>query len=386
VSAKRAAARVREVGAVTRVVFKVGSSLLTEEGQLSPARIEALTAELARFAAAGGAPLVVTSGAVAAGMGRMRLPRRPRTIPEKQAAAAIGQSYLMAAWEQAFSRHGLQAAQVLLTAGDLADRRRFLNARNTLGTLLEHRAVPVINENDTVAVDELRVGDNDSLSATVACLVDADLLVILSDVAGLYTADPRRDPKARLVPTVRGIGAELLAGARGTTSAVGTGGMATKLAAARRVTDFGIPMLIASGQEAANVGRLLAGGEIGTLFLPVERRLGGKKHWIRHTLAPAGDIQVDAGAARALQAGGKSLLPAGVTGTRGAFAAGDPVRIVGPDGREVARGLTRYAAGDIARISGLSTAKARCLDCYLQDEVVHRDEMVITAGDSAGGS
>jgi glutamate 5-kinase len=376
-AAKRS--RVREVGAVGRVVFKVGSSLVTEERTLSQARIDALAAGIAGFAAAGGEPVVVTSGAIAAGSARLKLPRRPRSIPEKQAAAAVGQGYLMAAWEQAFRRHGLQVAQVLLTGGDLADRRRFINAQNTLATLLEYRVVPVINENDTVAVDEIRVGDNDTLSATVAVLVGADLLVILSDVAGLYTGDPRHDPGAELVPTVRGVDAALIETAGGTTSSVGTGGMRTKLVAARRVNDYGIPMAIASGQDAGNLGRLLAGEAVGTVFLPAGRRLAGKKHWIRHTLAPAGDIVVDAGAAKALLRGGKSLLPAGVTATRGEFAAGDPVRIVDAGGLELGRGLTRYSAAEIAGIKGLTTEGVRCLGCHRTDEVVHRDELVVTA-------
>jgi glutamate 5-kinase len=370
---------VREVGPVSRVVFKVGSSLVTEERTLSLAKIDALAAEIARFAERGGSPVVVTSGAIAAGSARLKLPRRPRTIPEKQAAAAVGQSYLMAAWEQAFRRHGLQVAQVLLTGGDLADRRRFINAQNTLAALLEYRVVPVINENDTVAVDEIRVGDNDTLSATVAVLVGADLLVILSDIDGLYTGDPRNDPKAVLIPTVRGVDAARIESAGGTSSGVGTGGMRTKLIAARRASDFGIPMAIASGQEAGNIRRLLSGEAVGTVFLPAGRRLAGKKHWIRHTLAPAGDILIDSGAARALLRGGKSLLPAGVTGARGEFSAGDPVRILGPDGKEVARGLTRYSAAEIAGIKGLTTERLRCLGCHREDEVVHRDELVVTA-------
>jgi glutamate 5-kinase len=370
--------RVREVGAVGRVVFKVGSSLVTEERSLSLPKIDALAGQIAGFAAGGGSPVVVTSGAIAAGSARLGLPRRPRTIPEKQAAAAVGQSYLMAAWEQAFRHRGLQVAQVLLTGGDLADRRRFTNAQNTLATLLEHGVVPVINENDTVAVDEIRVGDNDTLSATVAVLVGADLLVILSDIAGLYTADPNRDPRATLIPTVRGVDAALLASAGGTGSTVGTGGMRTKVLAARRVTDFGIPMAIASGQDPGNIGRLLAGEAVGTVFLPAGRRLAGKKHWIRHTLAPAGDVLVDAGAARALLRGGKSLLPAGVTGSCGVFSAGDPVRILGPDGTEIGRGLTRYASAEIAGIQGLTTERLRGLGCHREDEVVHRDELVVT--------
>ena len=374
-----ARALVREVGPVGRVVFKVGSSLVTEERALSLAKIDALATEIARFAERGGSPVVVTSGAIAAGSARLKLPRRPRTIPEKQAAAAVGQGYLMAAWEQAFRRHGLQVAQVLLTGGDLADRRRFINAQNTLAALLEYRVIPVINENDTVAVDEIRVGDNDTLSATVAVLVGADLLVILSDIDGLYTGDPRNDSKAVLIPTIRGVDAALIESAGGTSSGVGTGGMRTKLVAARRASDFGIPMAIASGQEAGNIRRLLSGEAVGTVFLPAGRRLAGKKHWIRHTLAPAGDILVDAGAARALLRGGKSLLPAGVTGARGEFSAGDPVRILGPDGKEIARGLTRYGAAEIAGIKGLTSERLRCLGCHREDEVVHRDELVVTA-------
>jgi len=362
-----------------RIVVKVGSSLVTDDQSLSEAKIDGLAEEISRLQKEGREMVITSSGAIVAGMGRLGLNRRPQNIPEKQAAAAVGQGYLMAAWEQAFRRHGLQVAQVLLTGGDLADRRRFINAQNTLAKLLEYRVVPVINENDTVAVDEIRVGDNDTLSATVAVLVGADLLVILSDIEGLYTGDPRHNPKSELIPTVRGVDAALIESAGDTLSAIGTGGMRTKLVAARRVNDYGIPMAITSGQDAGNIGRLLSGETIGTVFLPAGRRIAGKKHWIRHTLAAAGDILVDAGAAKALLRGGKSLLPAGVTGTRGEFAAGDPVRIVLADGKEIARGLTRYSSAEIAGIKGLTSERLRCLGCHREDEVVHRDELVVTS-------
>jgi len=380
VSARSArAARVREVGPVARVVLKFGSSLLTEDdGTLSTDKIDEHAEEVARFAGAGGLPVIVTSGAIAAGASRLNLQRRPRSIPEKQAAAAIGQGYLMAAWERAFSRRGLQVAQVLLTGADLADRRRFRSARNTLAALLDRRGVPIVNENDTVAVAEIRVGDNDTLSATVAVLVDAELLVILSDVEGLHTADPRRDPDAPVVPVVRGVDRTVEAAMRDTASAVGTGGMRTKVLAAVRAADAGIPMAIVSGKVPGTLRRLFAGETVGTVFLPVEPRLAGRKHWIRHALAPAGEIVVDAGAARALRAGGRSLLPAGVVDSRGSFAAGDAVRIVDAEGTEIARGLTRYGAGEIARIKGLRSDALRCLDCYLEDEVVHCDDLVVT--------
>ena len=321
--------------------------------------------------------LLTSSGAIAAGMARLGLSRRPQNIPEKQAAAAIGQSYLMWAYERSFSKRGCQVAQILLTQDEFSFRRRYLNARNTLFTLLEHRVIPIANENDGVAVEEIQVGDNDSLSATVACLAAADLLVVLSDVEGLYTADPRCEDGACLIPSVREISGDVLDAAGAAGSEVGTGGMRTKLMAAQKVMDFGIPMIIADGRDPRVLDDVLSGKERGTLFVPPRQKLAGRKHWILHSISPQGQITVDAGAVRALLEGGKSLLPAGITAARGDFSAGDAVKVVAPDGREVARGLINYGAADVTKIKGLRTDQVRLVLGYAYDEVIHRDDLVL---------
>lgn len=363
-----------------RVVVKVGSSLITEDQKLDEGKIDALAGEVARLQKEGREMLITSSGAIAAGMGRLGLARRPQNIPEKQAAAAIGQSYLMWAYERAFSGRGCQVAQILLTRDEFSYRRRYLNARNTLFTLISHRVIPIANENDSVAVDEIQVGDNDTLSATVACLAEADLLLILSDVPGLHTADPRCEEEACLIPVVEEITDEIISSAGSTRSATGTGGMATKLQAARKSTDFGIPMVIADGQDPAILGRVLAGEDVGTLFLPQRQKLAGRKHWILHSIHPQGRIVVDAGAARAITAGGKSLLPAGITSVHGEFNAGDAVRIIGPLDGEVARGLVNYGSADVIRIKGLKTDQVRLVLGHAYDEVVHRDDLVLVDG------
>ncbi len=366
------------------MVVKVGSSLITVEQKLDEGKIDALAGEVARLQNKKLETLVVSSGAVAAGMGRLGLKRRPQSIPEKQAAAAIGQSYLMWAYERAFSGRGCQVAQILLTRDEFSYRRRYLNARNTLFTLLSHRVIPIANENDSVAVDEIQVGDNDTLSATVACLAEADLLLILSDVTGLHTADPRCEEGACLIPVVEEITDEIISSAGSTRSATGTGGMTTKLQAARTSTDFGIPMVIVDGKDPAIIGQVLSGEDVGTLFLPQRQKLAGRKHWILHSIPPQGRIIVDAGAARAITAGGKSLLPAGITGVQGEFNAGDAVRIIGPRDGEVARGLVNYGSADVIRIKGLKTDQVRLVLGYAYDEVVHRDDLVLVDGETAG--
>ncbi len=367
--------------AARRVVIKVGSSLITDGASLREEKIDSLAGVVARQHKSGREMLITSSGAIAAGMARLGLARRPQSIPEKQAAAAIGQSYLMWAYEKAFSQRGCQVAQILLTQDEFSFRKRYLNARNTLFALLQHRVIPVANENDSVAVEEIKVGDNDNLSATVACLAEADLLVILSDVAGLFTADPRCEEGACLIPTVEAVTADLIASAGRAGTVVGTGGMATKLQAARKVTDFGIPMVIADGRREGVVDSILAGEETGTLFLPQRQKMAGRKHWILHSITPQGRILVDAGAARALQKGGKSLLPAGITAVQGEFGAGDAVRIIDPDEREVARGLVNYGAADVTRIKGLRTDQARLVLGYTYEEVIHRDDLVLVEGD-----
>ncbi|MDN5347288.1 MAG: glutamate 5-kinase [Clostridia bacterium] len=364
---------------VRRLVVKVGTSILTyATGRLNLERMERLVRELAGLANAGYQVILVTSGAVGAGMGRLGLKERPRTMPEKQAAAAVGQGLLMHMYEKFFSEYGRVVAQILLTKEDLADRRRYLNARHTLGALLRLGVVPVINENDTVAVDEIRVGDNDTLSALVAGLADAELLVLLTDIDGLYTADPQHDPEATLIPLVEEITPEIeaLAGGRGSRWSVG--GMQTKLQAARLATSFGIPMVITSGLEAGRLAAILAGKRVGTLFLPKEHRLHARKKWLAYCPPAPGLIKIDPGAERAILNEGKSLLPSGIIEVVGDFGQGAVVSVVTVEGKEIAKGMVNYPAEDIRRIQGRKTGEiVEILGYKDYDEVIHRDNLVI---------
>jgi glutamate 5-kinase len=311
-------------------------------------------------------------------MGRLGLSSRPRSIPEKQAAAAVGQSHLMWHYEQAFSRHKLQVAQVLLTQEDISHRTRYLNARNTLTTLLQLRVLPIINENDTVAVEEIKVGDNDNLAALVAHLIDADLLVILTDVDGLYATDPRRDPNARGIELVETISPELARLVWVDEGPISIGGMGTKLVAAQKAVTSGIPMIIAGGGEPQVIRRILRGEPVGTYFLPKGDRLAARKRWIAFAAPPQGRLYVDRGACRAVAEGGKSLLPSGLLGVDGEFDAGEVVGLLDPEGREFARGVTNYAAQDLEKICGAkTTAITQVLGYKSFDEVIHRDNLVV---------
>lgn len=367
----------RRLPKLGRIVVKVGSGLVTDPGRgPDPARIGQLAADLAAVAQRCEVTLV-SSGAIAAGTARLGLRDRPRSIPEKQAAAAAGQVALMWHYEQAFAPHGRRVAQVLLTQEDISHRARYLNARNTLLTLLACGLLPIVNENDTVAVDEIKVGDNDNLAALVAYLVDADLLVLLSDIDGLYTGDPHRDPAARRIETVETITAEMerLAGAEGPW---GTGGMVTKLQAAQKATAAGIPMVIADGRRAGIVQAVVRGEPLGTYFMPRADRLTARKRWIAFAMAPQGVLEVDVGARRALVEGGKSLLPSGVVKVEGEFAAGDAVGLRDPEGREFARGIVNYDAREVALLRGAKTRDIeRLLGYRVLDEVIHRDNLVI---------
>jgi glutamate 5-kinase len=322
--------------------------------------------------------VIVSSGAVAAGRMALGLADRPRTIPQKQAAAAVGQSKLMQAYEEAFSSHELKVAQILLTRDDLANRLRFLNARATLDVLLSCGIVPVINENDTVVVEEIKFGDNDNLSALVTSLVEADLLMILTDIDGYYDADPRTDPEARLVPLVRTITREVERAAGGSGSSIGTGGMTTKLMAAKRVGRFGVPAMILNGRKPGILALALAGQEVGTLFLPSSVSLNRRKHWIAYTLRPHGRIMVDAGAFSALSRHGKSLLPSGVSGIEGDFDRGACVRVCNSDGTEFARGIVDYSRKELDKIKGHKSSEIELILGYRYgDEIIHRDNMVV---------
>jgi len=364
--------------AIRRVVVKIGSNVLTDAKGLHPRRLPALVRELAALGKTHDV-VVVSSGAVAAG--RSRLGGGRRGLEWRQAAAAVGQPSLMARYERTFARHGRTVAQVLLTHADLADRRRYLNARHTLRTLLQARVVPIVNENDTVAVEELQFGDNDNLSAMTATLVDADLLVILSDVGGLYTADPRRDRTAERIAVADATETRLDGMAGPARHGIGTGGMTTKLVAARKAAAAGITTVIADGRAK----RALAGvfdpkADAGTWLLAPTDRLARRKHWIAHVLKPAGTLHLDAGAERAVVTGGRSLLPAGVQRVEGEFAVGDCVRCLAPDGREVARGLVSYAAAEAAKLAGAHTRDIERLLGYKgSEELIHRDDLVVLA-------
>jgi glutamate 5-kinase len=374
-----------------RVVIKIGSSLLSTADGIDRRRLRRLVAEI-HDVATRRQVVVVTSGAVAAGMARLGLKERPKTMPQKQAAAAVGQIDLMALYEEYFDELGHRVGQVLLTHEDLANRKRYINARHTFEALLEARVIPVVNENDTVAVEEMRFkfGDNDNLSALVATLISADLLVILSDVDGLHTADPAADPRARLVPVVAAADSGIRSFAAGSAGPLGTGGMASKVNAAQSAGEAGVPCIIVGGlNEGALAAVLDPRRSVGTLFLPKGDPLQRRKHWIAHTLKPAGSLTVDAGAHRAIVEQGRSLLPRGITAVRGAFGAGECVSCLAPDGREFARGLASYGSTEVKKIKGLHSKEIEsALGYRIGDEVIHRDDLVVlkTVDSSAGSA
>ena len=362
-----------------RIVVKVGSSLVSSrESGLQPERIDRLADELAALRSAGREVLIVSSGAIVTGIKKLALKDYPKSLPVKQAAAAVGQSRLMWAYEKSFERLGVKVAQILLTHHDLADRRRFLNARHTLAALMDFQVVPIVNENDTVAVDEIRVGDNDTLAAEVAHLIDADLLVILSDVDGLFTEDPRKSPTAQLIPLITDINEDIERRAGVSSSFEGTGGMATKVRAAKKVAEYGVATLILNGQEPGLLPKVLSGSAGGSLFLAKERRLTSRKHWIGYTLRPRGRISLDPGAVDALTKRGKSLLASGIVSVSGYFEAGDPVSCLDQDGKEFAKGLVNFSSDTLTKIKGLKTAEIQQrLGPQEYEEVIHRDNLVI---------
>jgi glutamate 5-kinase len=337
-----------------------------------------LARSLAALHNAGTEVVLVTSGAIAAGMGRLGMKERPRTIPAKQAAAAVGQIALMALYEEDFSAHGVRVAQILLTHDDLANRRRYLNAKHTMGTLLGAGVIPIVNENDTVAVEEIQLGDNDNLSAQVAVLVEADLLVILSDVAGLYDRDPRVHAEAQLIPLVEQFDEDLIA-SEGNAGPLGRGGMTSKCQAAHKAALSGIPTIIADGRREETLAMVFnPQAETGTLFLPVADRLASRKHWIAYTLKPAGVLVVDAGAYAAIRERGRSLLPPGVREVRGTFDEGECVTCLDDGGREFARGLVNYSSAALERIKGARTSQIEQILGYkVSDEVIHRDDLAL---------
>jgi len=364
-----------------RVVIKIGSALLVDgsTGRVNRAWLDTLAADVARLRGRGQEVLLVSSGAIALGRRHLGLPAGKLKLEESQAAAAVGQIRLAHAWKEVLEAFDLSVAQILLTFGDTEERRRYLNARSTLSTLLKLGAIPVINENDTVATSEIRYGDNDRLAARVAQMMSADCLVLLSDVDGLYTADPTRDPAARFIPEVRGITPEIERMAGGVASDVGSGGMATKVAAARIAVAAGCHMCVALGRELHPLKRLETGARC-SWFIPNANPSTVRKQWIAGTLKPAGELRVDAGAAAALRRG-KSLLPAGVTQVSGQFERGDAVVVRDVEGLEIARGLSAYSSADADRIRGRKSGEIEALlGIRGRDEMIHRDDMVVTGG------
>jgi len=372
-------ARREALGQTRRIVVKVGSAVLAGKKGLDPQAVSGLAGDVARLMKTGREVIVVTSGAIAEGMRKMGIEARPTEIPEKQAVAAVGQAGLMREYEKAFFARKIKVAQILLTRDDLTNRRRYLNARNTLQTLLSWGVAPIVNENDTVVVDELKFGENDNLSAMVTHLMDADLLVILTDTDGLYTKNPREYADCSLISTVAAIGKDVLSLASGGAGDMGTGGMASKLAAARKVTAAGIPVVVANGKKPAILKSLFSGKEEGTFFMPGPKKIGGRKCWIAFALKPSGALFLDRGAVEAVLRGGKSLLPVGVCGVRGDFGEGSAVECGSQNGPVIAVGLVNYNSAQIRRIMGRPTREiVKLLGHKPYDEVIHRDNLVLT--------
>lgn len=361
------------------VVIKVGTNVLTStDGRLDAARVAALADQLQQLQKSGRKVVLVSSGAIGAGVGRLGLPKRPSDLRHLQACAAIGQCNLMRAYEETLARYGITTAQILLTASDFDSRYRYLNARNTIVTLFEYGCLPIINENDTVSVAEIRFGDNDLLAAQVTNLLRAPLLILLTVVDGLYSADPQTDPSAHLLTTVPSIDPQVTDMAGPSKSALGTGGMKSKLKAARLATLAGESVIMANGTIAGVLDRIFAAEPVGTLFLPHGGSLPAKKRWLGLTARPKGKLVVDAGAQKAVQEKGKSLLAIGVKDVAGTFHKGDVVALVDPAGHEFARGLCNYSSIDALRIRGLKTDQiAEVLGKIPYEEMVHRDNLVV---------
>lgn len=362
-----------------RIVVKVGSNVLTCPEGLNLPVIDALSHQMMQLERSGQEVILVSSGAMAAGVRKLAIDRRPEAIPARQAVAAVGQAGLILTWEKALARHGKKVAQILLTAEDMTSRKRYLNARNTLNTLLDWGVLPIINENDTVMVDEIRFGDNDNLAAVITLLMDADILINLTDIDGLYDRDPRTHQDAELLTLISTIGREIERYAGEIAGALGTGGMRSKIKAARKVTAAGVPMIIANGKKDGVLADIFEGRPTGTFFKPKTARLSSRKCWLAFSLKPKGVIRIDGGAARALTTGGKSLLPSGIAAVSGQFNVGDPVQFAGPDGQVLGNGLVNYSAGDINKIKGMRSGDiADCLGEKPYDEVIHRDNLVLT--------
>ncbi|MBU3719232.1 MAG: glutamate 5-kinase [Burkholderiaceae bacterium] len=362
-----------------RWVVKVGSSLVTDEGRgIDPESIAMWAAQIAGLRAQAREVVLVSSGAIAEGMKRLGWMTRPHEIHELQAAAAVGQMGLAQAYESGFAKWNLKTAQILLTHEDIADRRRYLNARSTISTLLGYGVVPIINENDTVVTDEIKLGDNDTLAAMVTNLIEADVLVILTDQAGLFTADPRRDSSATLITWGQAADPRLESMAGGAGSGIGKGGMATKVRAAQRAARSGAATVIASGRESNVLSRLASGESVGTCLVAELAPMAARKQWLADQLQTRGRLILDAGAVRVLMEQGKSLLPIGVTELEGDFERGDLVTCLAPDGKEVARGLVNYGASDARRILRRPSSEIESILGFVEEpELIHRDNLIL---------
>ncbi len=364
---------------VKRAIIKIGSSVLTDaEGSLSVEVFDKVASQVSQARSKGIDVVLVSSGAIASGMKKLRLDKKPEETSMKQAIAACGQSALMWNYERAFSVYGRHVAQILLTHDGLADRKRFLNARKTLLTLLDMGAIPIVNENDTVAVDEIILGDNDNLAALVTSLIEADILIMLTDIEGLYSKDPRSNDDAELISLIDEIGEEIESVAGETLGRTTTGGMRTKIQAARSAAALGVPTVIANGKREGVLKGIFDARDVGTIFLPAVKSLKGRKHWIAFTLKSAGEVVIDGGASKAIVSLGKSLLPSGIIGVRGDFGVGDSVTCVDENGSKIAKGLTSYGSDDIRKIMGSKTSEIeRILGYKYAEEVIHRDDLAI---------
>jgi glutamate 5-kinase len=366
------------LGRARRIVVKIGTSLLAPPtGGVHPRRFSELARDVAEVFDSRREVVLVSSGAVGLGARRLELGTRPDSIPGKQAAAAVGQIDLCRRYERAFAKRGYRVGQILLTHAGLADRERFLNARHTLQALLAARVVPIVNENDSVATEELRFGDNDQLAAQVVNVSGADLLVLLTDTEGVFDRPPSEGGGTR-IPEIRAVTPRVLRKTTREESSLGRGGMRAKLEAARTAARFGVPTVIASGRRRGALTRILAGEDVGTLIHPAASRLSSRKHWIAYSLKPRGSVRVDTGAARALREGGRSLLPIGVVETAGRFSVGDPVSCIAPNGEEIARGLIAYNRAELDVIKGQRTSRIRELLGFSNGPaVIHRDDLVL---------
>jgi glutamate 5-kinase len=371
--------RKKHFDSAKRIVVKVGSGVLTAGHGLNIQAIQTISGQIGMLSEKGIEFVLVSSGAIASGLKKVGLLKRPGDIPGRQAAAAIGQAGLILEYEKAFQKHDKKVAQILLTRDDLKNRKRYLNARNTLNKLLSWNVLPIINENDTVATEEIKIGDNDNLSAMIAILMDADILINLTDIDGLYTKDPRTYKDAKLISFVDTIDKDIQRMASGIPGALGTGGMLSKIKAAVKVTSAGIPMVIARGEKPDILLKLFAGETLGTYFVPGKSRLSSRKCWIAFSLTPKGKIEIDDGAAEALLKKGKSLLPIGITAVEGSFDIGACVEFIKKDGIKLGIGLVNYSSSDILKIKGLQSSQIKAKLGYKPyDDVIHRDNLAIT--------